>query len=62
MQTATQQTKHKLSHSQVDYEHPAKGAERCAGCKHYLPGKPPHCEDVKDPIRPEDWCRRFEQK
>lgn len=46
----------KLRHEAVGYEHPARGSNHCSECKHYL-GRA--CEIVRDPIRPEDWCRRF---
>lgn len=54
----------KLSHAEVGYEHPAKNMKtRCENCIHYKAGYPPglypHCEIVVDPIRPEDWCRKY---
>jgi hypothetical protein len=50
---------HKLTHSEVNYEHPAQGMNECRDCKHY---DAPHCRLVKDPIRPEDWCKKFERR
>jgi hypothetical protein len=53
----------KLSHSEVFYQHPSQqDDEKCADCKHFIDAKPARCEHVKSPIRPEDWCRKFERK
>ena len=47
----------KLSHEEVNYEHPAKGQDHCSICKHY---EGDGCDTVQDPIRGEDWCNRFD--
>jgi len=52
----------KYSHEEVGYEHPAKGPHHCSECKHYETGGGWHCEIVKDPIHPEDWCKKFLQR
>lgn len=51
----------KRTHEAVHYEHPSgHGRERCAVCAHFISSNPPRCEGVQSPIRPEDWCKRFE--
>ena len=53
----------KYTHQAVNYEHPSKHEYQfCAGCVHYIHAQPPRCEGVKEPIRPEDWCKRFKAK
>jgi hypothetical protein len=53
----------KFSHAKVGYEHPAQGKDHCSLCEHYLVRiNAPRCEIVKSPIRPNDWCERFEPK
>lgn len=51
--------KDKYSHAQVAYEHPAKGEDHCGECRHYIKASPMRCEIVRNPIRAEDWCRKF---
>lgn len=43
--------------SEVGFEHPAKGPQHCAECKHFR--APSGCEIVSGLIRPEDWCKKF---
>jgi hypothetical protein len=51
----------KLPHSKVGYEHPSQHRQACRSCEHFIHASPrPRCEGVKDPIRWEDWCERFE--
>jgi hypothetical protein len=52
----------KLTHAAVKYEHPAMGTEHCSGCEHYIQATPPRCQHVKNPIRAEDWCIKYETK
>jgi hypothetical protein len=52
----------KYSHAEVDYEHPSEGVDHCSGCEHYIHAMVPRCQHVKSPIRPKDWCERFEAK
>lgn len=53
----------KARHSAVGYESPASDPERhCSACEHYIAAKVPRCQIVKSPIRPGDWCERFEFK
>jgi hypothetical protein len=52
--------KEKFLKSEVGYEHPAKGADHCAGCVNFR--RPHDCEVVAGFIRREDWCKRFEEK
>jgi len=47
-----------LPKAEVQYEHPAAGAEHCAACINFLP--PHSCSMVQPPIQPEDWCNLFE--
>jgi hypothetical protein len=52
----------KLSHAAVKYEHPsAHGGKSCASCVHFIAASPPRCESVQTPIRPEDFCKRYER-
>jgi hypothetical protein len=52
----------KLDHSQVNYEHPSRHPGKyCSGCAHYIRAHIPRCEAVKNPIRPVDWCKRWER-
>jgi hypothetical protein len=44
------------SKSEVGFEHPAKGPNKCGACFHYLGGK---CAIVAGVVAPEDWCRKF---
>ncbi len=48
----------KLSHAAVSYSQGRHG-DYCGVCKHFEPGKPPHCELVKDPIQAKGWCEKF---
>lgn len=50
----------KLSKSEVRYEHPARGLDRCGGCVHFL--EPNACELVAGAIAPEDWCELYEAR
>lgn len=59
---AEQPARDKFSHAQVAYEHPAKGEDHCGECKHYIKAGPMRCEIVRNPIRAEDWCRKFKEK
>jgi len=54
----------KLSHKEVEYEHPAKmPPNNCAHCMHsFRRNRNMHCEIVVDPIRPEDWCNKYERE
>lgn len=49
----------KLSKMEVDYG-PAKGADRCEKCEHYL--DPRQCELVAGDIDPAYWCEKFEAR
>jgi hypothetical protein len=60
--SAERPAKDKLSHGQVDYEHPSTHPEHCEICRHYIEAQPPRCEAVRSPIRGEDWCKRYEHK
>jgi hypothetical protein len=53
--------KMKLSKAEVDYG-PAKGDDRCGGCKHFEVLAPRHCEIVAGKIEPSYWCEKFEAK
>jgi len=51
----------KYCHAEVWYEHPSKHIdESCGHCVHYIRGHVPRCQAVTGPIRPQDWCQRFE--
>jgi hypothetical protein len=52
----------KYSHAEVSYEHPSESTKHCVGCEHYIHAQVPRCEHVKSPIRPKDWCERWEAK
>lgn len=52
----------KAKHSAVNYEHPAQSANHCGICKHFIRAHIPRCETVRNPIRPSDWCKRFEKE
>lgn len=52
----------KYTKLEVLYEHPAKGMDHCADCKHFEVLAPKHCEIVEGIIQPEDWCKKFEEK
>lgn len=66
----------KLLHSEVQYQHPSRSRdkdgklERCRDCTHFIPDGhsennekfAPRCEGVRSPIRPGDWCERFNKK
>lgn len=43
----------------VDFEHPAKGDDRCRDCKHYRGAKLAKCTVVMGKIEPQDWCKLF---
>ena len=49
----------KVEKSSVGYEHPARGRERCEGCKHFEVDTPNTCETVKGVILPKDWCVEY---
>jgi hypothetical protein len=51
----------KSKHSVVNYEHPAKGRNHCGNCAHFINAHIPRCETVMNPIRPGDWCKRWER-
>jgi len=51
----------KFSHKAVGLEHPASGEDHCAECKHWQ-GEVGQCAIVRPPVRPEDWCKKFEEK
>ena len=44
--------------SEVEFEHPAKGADHCSACVHYRGGD--RCEIVIGVIKREDWCDRYQ--
>jgi hypothetical protein len=44
----------------VQFEHPAKGMDKCSGCSHFL--NPDGCEIVSGIISPKDWCNQFMRK
>ncbi len=48
-----------LFHAQgdVQFEHPAKGANHCSQCEHFI--APEGCRLVAPPVEPEDWCTLF---
>ena len=50
----------KISHKACDYGPGHKDGDHCSICEYYVPDGP-HCEKVVDPIRPMDWCNRFEE-
>jgi hypothetical protein len=53
----------KRSHSSVEYEHPSRHeGKECRDCVHYIGANPPRCTGVQSPIRPVDYCKRFERK
>jgi len=58
------QEKDKYTHAEVRFEHPARGKDTCDECAHFIRGSlggwhVGGCEIVKDPIEPEDWCKKF---
>ena len=53
----------KLSHEDVNYEHPsAHPPEKCSGCVHFIRANPARCQNVKPPIRVMDRCEHFKSK
>lgn len=54
----------KLSHKSVDYSQGHANGDRCGICRHYQPGRPPHCELVQDPMNlgAIGWCNKFKKK
>lgn len=48
----------KFSKIAAQFEHPAKGDDRCGECIHFLPHLA--CDKVDGLVRPEDWCTLFE--
>lgn len=46
-----------LTKSQVAYESPARGVDRCSECRYWR--APASCEIVGGVILPGDWCKRF---
>jgi hypothetical protein len=53
---ATKRTK-----ESVGFEHPAKGSERCFGCRHFL-RLVDRCRIVEGKIMPQDWCEEFSKR
>ena len=55
------QPEDKLPHSQVSYESPSQHeGQHCSKCEHYIAAEPPRCQAVASPIRPGDYCKRYE--
>lgn len=48
----------KLSKSAVGFEHPAKHAQQCARCVHFVQGKRA-CKIVAGLVMPADWCKKW---
>jgi hypothetical protein len=46
--------------NEVEFEHPAKGADHCEMCKHFK--MPAACEIVMGEVYPGDWCNKFDPK
>lgn len=51
----------KLDHKSVAFEHPAKGVDHCGDCVNWQ-GPVGQCKIVRPPVRPVDWCNKFEEK
>ena len=45
--------------SEVQFEHPAKGANHCSQCVHFQVLHKNGCEIVKGHIEAGDWCNKF---
>lgn len=52
----------KLTHADVNFEHPAKMDDQCSTCQHFIPTIPMRCYLVKKPIGLRDWCDRYKAK
>lgn len=52
----------KLSKSEVHFERPARGQDRCGSCVHFEVERPMGCEIVEGEVLAEDWCDRYEER
>jgi hypothetical protein len=50
----------KYAKSEVAFEHPAKGKDRCAECRHFR--APAACEIVAGKVLSQDWCKKFSRR
>jgi hypothetical protein len=49
----------KFTKAEVEFEHPAKGKDRCGDCIHFAGHN--SCRIVAGLIYPRDWCNQFER-
>lgn len=49
----------KFSHSEVGFEHPAKGKNHCSQCVHFTGNA---CRIVESPVKAGDWCEKFKSR
>jgi len=49
----------KYAHTEVQFEHPAKGKNHCSQCVHWTGSG---CRIVKPPVKAGDWCNKFESR
>lgn len=53
----------KFTHAEVQYEHPSRhGHDDCGDCVNFIDTDPARCKGVLQPIREEDWCKRFKRQ
>ncbi len=57
---ASEIPKMKWNKSEVQFEHPGMGEDKCEDCIHFIPSDH-KCSIVKGKVEPKDWCNKFEE-